>query len=223
MTMTKEMSAILRAEFDPSHISKFPPNSGAKAGLSYVGHAAVTNRILDADPCATWDFFPVDASGAPVFDGLNGIWVRMTIGGVTRSEYGAEPCTIEEGTPKKGGSYSRKEAMEAQVIARQSAMASAFNRAAMRFGVALNLWHKGGDLYQEPAAPPQIITPEQAQELRDELAAGGSDEGKFVSYVGRTLKIDGIDSIPVSAFADVMAIAKKATATKAAKSAKDGE
>ena len=209
--MKPETAAILRKPFDSNQISIFPRSAGSKAGLSFVGHAALTDRLLQADSAWTWSPVANPASlGLPVTGSGVEMWIELTVDGVTRYGYGDAPG-------KKGGDAIKE------------CIGDALRNAAMRFGVALDLWHKGGDLYQEsgaiqePVAPPQIITPDQAQELRDELAAGGSDEGKFVSYLGRSLKIDGIDSIPASEFADVMAIAKKATATKLAKAAKDGE
>lgn len=215
--MKPETAALLRKPFEGNQISRFPSNAGKKAGLHYVGHAAVTDRLLKADPRATWEFFPQDDRGTPIFDSFNGIWCRLTIDGVTRTEYGAEPCTIREGSPKKTGKYSAQEAMEAQVVARQSAMASALTRAAMRFGVALDLWHKGGDLYQAEPEQVETITPEQVGKLKAELNAVGSDIGKFTAYIAKTLKVDCLDSIPANAYQDVMAIAKRATAAKAAK------
>ena len=209
--MKPETAAILRKPFDSNQISIFPRSAGSKAGLSFVGHAALTDRLLQADSAWTWSPVANPASlGLPVTGSGVEMWIELTVDGVTRYGYGDAPG-------KKGGDAIKE------------CIGDALRNAAMRFGVAIDLWHKGGDLYQESgarqesAAPPQIITNDQAQSLRDELAAGGSDEGKFVSYLGRTLKIDGIDSIPASAFADVMAIAKKATATKLAKAAKDGE
>lgn len=226
--MTPEIQAALRKPFEGNQVSRFPSSAGKKAGLSYVGHAAVTDRIISVDPCATWEFFPKDQYGRVLFEPItNEVWCRLTIGGVTRSDLGVEPCTTVEGSPKKGGTYTALEAAEVQAMAKQSAIANALTRAAMRFGIGLDLWHKNGDLYDAgqapaPQAPVAVITPAQVDELTAELNAGGSDIGKFVLYVAKTLKVGCLDDIPAHAFADVLAVAKRATATRAAAAAKAG-
>lgn len=81
--MTPEQAAALRAEFPPALIGKLP-----KAGLmlDYVGHAATTDRLLQVDPDWTWEPM-LDPAGAPIFqDG--GLWIRLTICGVTRPGWG---------------------------------------------------------------------------------------------------------------------------------------
>lgn len=201
--MTPEMQAALRKPFDANQISTFPRNAGAKAGISYVGHAALTDRLLQADPEWTWDPVADPASlGLPIVGAGVEMWIRLTIGGVSRYGYG-------DAQDKKGGNAVKE------------AIGDALRNAAMRFGVALDLWHKGGDLYDassQPAATPvDTITPAQVDELTAELNAGGSDIGKFVAYVAKTLKVGCLDDIPAHAFADVMAVAKRATAVKSAK------
>jgi hypothetical protein len=210
--MTPEMQASLRKPFEPHQISTFPRNAGSKAGLSYVGHAALTDRLLQADPNWTWN--PVanpQALGLPMVGSGIEMWIALTIGGVTRYGYG-------DAQDKKGGNAVKE------------AIGDALRNAAMRFGVALDLWHKGGDLYDAGAgavAPEpekqETITKGQADSLRAELANGGSDESKFVAWLARSLKVGCIEEIPLKAFADVMATAKKATATKAAAAAKAKE
>ena len=207
--MTPEMQAALRKPFEPNQISVFPKNAGAKAGLSYVGHAALTDRLLQADPEWTWDPVANPSSlGLPVVGTGVEMWIKLTIGGVSRYGYG-------DAQDKKGGNAVKE------------AIGDALRNAAMRFGVALDLWHKGGDLYdagQTPAqqAPVAVITPAQVDELTAELNAGGSDISKFVLYVANTLKVGCLDDIPAHAFADVLAVAKRATANRAAAAAKAG-
>lgn len=94
--------------------------------LKYVGHAALTDRLLDADP--TWSWEPVAfTDGLPAFDARGGLWIRLTVCGVTRLGYG------------NAGDSSFKEigSREKEVIG------DALRNAAMRFGAALDLWHKG--------------------------------------------------------------------------------
>ena len=201
-TMTPEMQEALRKPFDQNQISTFPRNAGSKAGLSYVGHAALTDRLLQADPEWTWEPVANPTSlGLPMVGSGVEMWIALTIGGVTRYGYG-------DAQDKKGGNAIKE------------AIGDALRNAAMRFGVALDLWHKGGDLYDSGSAPQEpvkTITPAQVDELTAELNAGGSDIGKFVGYIAKTLKVGCLDDIPAQAFDDVMAIAKRATAAKAAK------
>ena len=103
---------LLREPFAANHISKLPKPTKAqtdavkanfKAGircnlcgawhhpdvvhLDYVGHAALTDRLLDADP--NWSWEPVAfRDGLPAFDNTGGLWIRLTVCGVTRLGYG---------------------------------------------------------------------------------------------------------------------------------------
>lgn len=117
------------------------------AHLDYVGHAALTARLLDADPAWTYEFQAKDPNtGAPIFDANGGIWILLTVCGVTRPGYG-------DAQGKKGGNAVKE------------AIGDALRNAAMRFGAALDLWHKG-DLYEastdrgDDAAPaPKVVEP----------------------------------------------------------------
>ncbi len=107
--------------------------------LDYVGHAALTSRLLDCDPEWNWEPVRVDECGAPVFDQNGGMWIRLTVCGVTRLGYG-------DAQGKKGGNAIKE------------AIGDALRNAAMRFGAALDLWHKG-DLHSdenEGEGPPQF-------------------------------------------------------------------
>lgn len=106
--------------------------------LDYVGHAALTDRLLDVDPAWSWE--PVAfRDGLPAFDGTGGLWIRLTVGGISRLGYGhaAAKPQMDPGSREK------------EVIG------DALRNAAMRFGAALDLWHKG-DLHvaDEGDAPP---------------------------------------------------------------------
>lgn len=92
--------------------------------LDYVGHAALTNRLLDADPEWTWEPLAVGPDGYPVIDKDGGMWIKLTVCGVTRLGYG-------DAQGKTGG-----DAMKERI-------GDALRNAAMRFGAALDLWHKG--------------------------------------------------------------------------------
>lgn len=85
--------------------------------LDYVGHADVTRILLEIDPTWTWEPVAFDAQGLPAYDRDGGLWIRLTILGVTRLGYGDGP------DPKQR-------------------IGDALRNAAMRFGVALSLWSK---------------------------------------------------------------------------------
>lgn len=92
--------------------------------LDYVGHAALTDRLLDVDPAWSWEPLSLDGTGYPVIDKDGGMWIKLTVCGVTRLGYG-------DAQGKSGG-----DAMKERI-------GDALRNAAMRFGAALDLWHKG--------------------------------------------------------------------------------
>lgn len=167
--------ALLRAPFEPNQISKLPKPTKAQSEavkadykkgircklcggwhhpdvvhLDYVGHAALTDRLLDCDPEWNWEPLAVNGSGAPALDENGGMWIRLTVCGVSRLGYGHPDG-------KRGGDAIKE------------VIGDALRNAAMRFGAALDLWHKGvlhadepGD-EQSPAparqAPPKPQSP----------------------------------------------------------------
>lgn len=94
------------------------------AHLDYVGHAAITQRLLDADPYWSWEPLAHTEQGLPRFDEFGGLWIRLTVAGMTRLGYG-------DASGKHGPSATKE------------AIGDALRNAAMRFGAALELWHKG--------------------------------------------------------------------------------
>jgi hypothetical protein len=117
--MTPEDAKKLRAPFPPEQVGKLP-----KAGitLDYVGHAAVTDRLLQVDPSWTWEY-------APEYPAADGMWIKLTVCGVTRPGFG------DGKNPKEW-------------------ISDAIRNAAMRFGVALDLWSKQPLLDETTGAPP---------------------------------------------------------------------
>jgi hypothetical protein len=81
--------------------------------------------------------------GLPAFDGSGGLWIKLTVCGVARLGYG-------HAAAKQGVDPGARE---------KEVIGDALRNAAMRFGAALDLWHKG-DLHasddgeSEPAAAP---------------------------------------------------------------------
>ena len=92
--------------------------------LDYVGHAALTDRLLDSDPNWNWEPLKFDDHGFPALDSLGGMWIKLTVCGVTRLGYGD--------AQNRGGTDGVKERI-----------GDALRNAAMRFGAALEFWHKG--------------------------------------------------------------------------------
>lgn len=155
--------ALLRAPFPEHQIGKKPQPMAKKevmeklpkgkcdichgyhetskvAHLDYIGHAAVTDRLLDADPGWFWEPLALGMDGLPAFDKKNGLWIKLTINGVTRLGYGSA----------ESKSWSAPGSFEKEIIG------DALRNAAMRFGVGLELWHKGELHKTDPstAAPP---------------------------------------------------------------------
>jgi hypothetical protein len=112
--MTPKEATALRRPFPPESVGQLP-----KGGvmLDYVGHAAVTDRLLTVDPDWTWEPFAIDPDGLPAPDREGNLWIRLTVCGVTRIGVG-----------------DGKNAKER--------IGDALRNAAMRFGVALDLWAK---------------------------------------------------------------------------------
>ena len=123
--MNKEQQEALRAPFPAKAIQKLPVG-GTK--LDYVSHAWVTDRLLEIDPEWTWEPVGFDEYGLPKLDSTGGLWIKLTVCGVTRYGYG-EPQGRDQHDKVKG------------------AIGNAIRVAAMRFGVALDLWIK-----EEPVA-----------------------------------------------------------------------
>lgn len=94
--------------------------------LSYVGHAATRNRLLDADPAWNWEPLSVDANGLPLLDAIGGLWIKLTVCGVTRLGY--------------GNAEDKKEGKEGDAI--KELIGDALRNASMSFGNALELWAK---------------------------------------------------------------------------------
>lgn len=92
--------------------------------LDYVGHAALTDRLLDTDIEWSWEPVGFTENGLPALDHNGGLWIKLTVCGVTRYGYGA--------ADGKSGGDAIKEII-----------GDALRNAAMRFGAALELWHKG--------------------------------------------------------------------------------
>jgi hypothetical protein len=139
--MNEEQATALRKPFPKSAVGKIP-----KGGmqLDYVGHAAVTDRLLSVDPTWTWEPMATTPDGLPMPDSHGNLWIRLTVCGVTRIGV--------------GDGKSMKELI-----------GDAIRNAAMRFGVALDLWSKEEleSVHEEPKASrraPRATPPAETQE-----------------------------------------------------------
>lgn len=119
--MNPEQAKALRAPFPKEAIGRIDRGHGVV--LDYVGHAATTQRLLEVDPTWTWEPLALDEHGLPAFDPAGGLWIKLTVGGVTRLGYG-------DAAGKKGPNAVKE------------AIGDGIRNAAMRFGVALDLWAK---------------------------------------------------------------------------------
>ena len=134
--------------------------------LDYVGHAALTDRLLDADPNWTWEPLSFDASGLPMLDRDGGMWIKLTVCGVTRLGYG-------DAQGKSGGNAAKER------------IGDALRNAAMRFGAALDLWHKG-DWHDDD---------EDHQPVRDEPPKAGPPKAEPATTMPENTLLDYLASI----------------------------
>lgn len=167
------------------------------AHLDYVGHAALTDRLLDADPRWTWDPVPDPASlGLPVSAG--GMWIRLTVDGTSRYGFGSADG-------KTGGDAVKE------------VIGDALRNAAMRFGAALDLWHKG-DLHLDDDVAPlprhdPVDSPKPGAKISDDdravlmtmLQATNADSRGFCNFFG----IQSLPELPAERVAEAMDMLEK--------------
>lgn len=151
----------LREPFPPEQIGKLPKGG---VTLDYVGHAALTARLLDVDPEWSWEPVAVDERGLPVFDENGGLWIRLTIAGMTRLGYG-------DASGKKGANAVKE------------AIGDALRNAGMRFGAALDLWSK------EDLRPPDPLDVAMSA-LRAAVSDAGIDPARFAVWAKDDLGLD---------------------------------
>lgn len=187
----------LRRPFDPEQIGKLPKvnctNCSAKdrkcdkhqkrtcrtckayvstqhIHIDYVGHAHVTERLLEIDPLWYWEPLAFDTDGLPAVDGNGGLWMRLHIAGHERIGYG-------HANGKRGGDAVKE------------AIGDGIRNAAMRFGVALDLWKKepaGVVVDDEPSRQverPQQTPEQRRAELRGQIAMLGKNKGRKVDDI----------------------------------------
>lgn len=150
--MKQEQQDALRAPFQKEQIQKLPTGG---LQLDYVSHAWVTDRLLQVDPMWTWKPLAFTDAGLPAFDSNGGLWIELSVCGVTRYGYG-EPQGRDKFDMTKG------------------AIGNAIRNAAMRFGVALDLWAKEspGETKPAPKATTELST--ATQKMIERIGTAGS-------------------------------------------------
>jgi hypothetical protein len=129
----------------------------------------------------------LDANGLPLLDENGGLWIKLTVCGVTRLGYG------DAGGRK--GSNAIKEII-----------GDSLRNAGMRFGMALDLWSKGDP---DAPAPPKPKSP--ADTARDKLAALVKKHKLNGKQIGQrftddySLSIYDADAETITAFTQVIA------------------
>ncbi len=178
--MTEQLDGLakLREPFPPEQIGKLPKGG---VQLDFVGHGFITGRLLDVDPLWNWEPFAVDEDGLPRLDSAGGLWIRLTVCGMTRIGYGD--------AGGKTGPNAVKEAI-----------GDALRNAGMRFGLALDLWCKG-----DPAAPTEADTARAnlAKLLKSKQIDMGAAAERFADDYG--VDIREADRETIEAFHTVVA------------------
>lgn len=129
--------------------------TSAHMHLDYVGHAETTSKLLEVDPLWNWEPLAFGSDGLPAFDANGGLWIKLTVCGVTRLGYG---------TADNANGFKARGDLVKELIG------DAIRNAAMRYGWALNLWAKT-DIHErtpqeEPAPPPPpLASLEQKRDL----------------------------------------------------------
>lgn len=120
--LTPEKLAALRKAFPAESYGKLQKGG---ALLDYVGHAAVTDRLLSVDPMWNWEPLALTPEGLPAIrkgEKVWNLWIKLTVCGKT--VLGVGTCDLPKAEPEK------------------ELIGDALRNAAMRLGVALDLWSK---------------------------------------------------------------------------------
>lgn len=159
-TNQESVWAKLREPFHPDRVLKLNKSYTGRDGkyhevmLDYVGHADVTDRLCRADPRWYWEALSYQ-DGQPQLD-LNsettiGLWIRLFI----HDDNGELVSRLGYGSVSRDAKEPIKELI-----------GDALRNAAMRFGVALDLWRK--DLHeQNPQETQAARYPTRAQASAD--------------------------------------------------------
>jgi hypothetical protein len=168
--------------------------TGQHIHLDYVGHAELTDRLLSVDPEWTWEPVAWAEDGTPAITSHQGnlvMWGRLTLCGVTRLGVGTAASAKEDAHKELIGDFLRN--------------------AAMRFGVALDLWRKSerdstdAEASEELGDPDPTISEANAQALVTRCEEKGLNPHEVVS-----LGTDGRTTNPAEVLRSEIAKVKSA-------------
>ena len=168
--------------------------------LDFVGHAALTDRLLDCDINWHWEPLAYTAEGLPAFDEDGGLWIWLSLCGTKRLGYG----NAEKSQYKEIGSRKKE------------VIGDALRNAAMRGGAALGLWHKG-DLHMDNKPDPDQATRAPAKghilpekQTKAELQPGTPAWGNAIAAFKRDGHYDAIEKRMAISDANKTAIKEEA-------------
>ena len=116
--MTPEQMPALAVPFPPEQVKQVDKGFGP---IDYVSHADVTERLNQVIPGWTWEPMGRTDTGLPAFDDIGGLWIWLELPDGTK--------VPGYGEPGQRGHDAIK-----------GAISDALKNAAMRLGVALDLW-----------------------------------------------------------------------------------
>jgi hypothetical protein len=172
----------------PAEMIDVIPKGGVE--LKYLGHAATTRALLECDPTWWWEPMSFDEIGQPWVEcddqgRPKGLWIYLHVAGVRRPGYGS--CL-------PGKSDAVKELI-----------GDALRNAAMRFGVAINLWGKDHPEKDKPAPRKAKATPlpSPVQETHDDKADGKDAYQALVDEHGKDLVNGAMAMYGVARFSEL--------------------
>ena len=209
--MTPEQVAALAAPFPPELVKQVDKGFGP---VDYVDHAHVTERLNQVIPGWTWEPMGRTDTGLPAFDDIGGLWIWLELPDGTK--------VPGYGEPGQRGHDAIK-----------GAISDAIKNAAMRLGVALDLW-KGKPAQRvqvsqdvkQPSYPPRNPARKRASSPASEkqikfarLLIDTVEEGSEVAaqIIGST-PIELADRATVSALIEDLKARKEAAAEKVTRS-----
>ena len=172
----------------PAEMIDVIPKGGVE--LKYLGHAATTRALLECDPAWWWEPMSMDDYGQPrlVTDDQDrpvGLWIYLHVCGVRRPGYGS--C------------------LPGKQDAVKELIGDALRNAAMRYGVAINLW--GKDHPEKDAPKPRKAKatplPTPVRETHDQKDEGKEAYEALVAEHGKDLVKGAMALFGVARFSEL--------------------
>ena len=209
--MTPEQMTALAVPFPPEQVKQIDKGFGP---IDYVSHAHVTERLNQVIPGWTWEPMGRTDTGLPAFDDIGGLWIWLELPDGTK--------VPGYGEPGQRGHDAIK-----------GAISDALKNAAMRLGVALDLW-KGTpvDRVQVPQDVKQPVYPARNPARRNASSPATEKQVKFARLLIDTVEegsevaakilgsepIELADKATVSALIEDLKARKEAAAKKVTRS-----